>query len=131
MRACLEIGPLPSIKGTQPRVATLLEPRTPKSPPRKAAATKTETLIGGSDAQRFHFAVEVRAFEADGGGGLGHVPAIFLEFAEDEFAFVGAASFVQGAVRLLGAFYHAAEKFGREMMRLDADLWADDDQTFD
>lgn len=52
-------------------------------------------LIRGGDAEGFHFAVEVGAFEAEGGGGLGHVPAVFLELAEDEFAFVGTASFVQ------------------------------------
>jgi hypothetical protein len=38
-------------------------------------------LIRGGYAQGLHFAVEVGALEADGGGGLRHVPAIFLEFA--------------------------------------------------
>jgi len=40
-------------------------------------------LVWGGDAEGFHFAVEVGAFEADGGGGLGHVPAIFLEFPQN------------------------------------------------
>ena len=88
-------------------------------------------LVGGGDAEGFHFAVEVGAFQADGGGGLRHVPAIFLEFAQDKFAFVGAAGFVQRAVGLLRAFDDAAKKFGRQMVRLDADLRADDDQALD
>ena len=66
-------------------------------------------LVGGGDAERFHFAVEVGALQADGGGGLRHVPAIFLKFAQDKFAFVGAAGFVKRAVGLLGAFDDAAE----------------------
>ena len=88
-------------------------------------------LVGGGDAQGFHFAVEVGTFEADGVGGLRHVPAIFLKLTENEFAFVGAAGFVEGAVRLLGAFDYTAEKFRRKMMRLDANLRADDDQALD
>ena len=71
------------------------------------------------------------AFEADGCGGLGHVPTIFLEFPENKFTFVGAAGFVQGAVGLLSAFDHAAKKFWRKMVRLDTHLRADDDQTLD
>ena len=100
-------------------------------PKEKTGTTKIAGSVGGGDAEGFHFAVEVGAFEADGGGGLRHVPAVFLELAENEFAFVGASGFVQGAVGLLGAFHHAAEKFRREMMRLDANLRADDDQAFD
>ena len=100
-------------------------------PKEKTAPTKIAGSVWGGDAEGFHFAVEVGAFEADGGGGLRHVPAVFLELAENEFAFVGAAGFVQGAVGLLGAFDDAAEKFGRKMMRLDANLRADDDQALD
>src|SRR5437762_4649481 len=84
----------------------------------KKNPTSSGELVGGGDAEGFHFAVEVGAFEADGVGGLRHVPAIFLELAENEFAFVGAAGFVERAVRLLGAFDDTAEKFGRKMMRL-------------
>ena len=100
-------------------------------PKEMTATTKIAGSVGGGDAEGLHFAVEVGAFEADGGGGLRHVPAVFLEFAENEFAFVGASGFVQGAVGLLGAFDDAAEKFGRKMMRLDANLRADDDQALD
>src|SRR5215469_11473801 len=88
-------------------------------------------LVGCGDAQRFHFAVEVRAFEADGVGGLRHVPAVFLQLAQDELAFIGAACFVKRAVRLMRGFDDAAEKFRREMVGLDADLRADNDQALD
>ena len=91
----------------------------------------SKILVGGGDAEGFHFAVEVGAFEADGVGGLRHVPAIFLKLTEDEFAFVGAAGFVQRAIRLLCAFDHATKKFRRKMVWLDADLGANNDQTLD
>jgi len=71
----------------------------------------------------------MRAFEADGGGSLGHVPAILLELSEDEFALVGAAGFVERAVGLVSAFDHAAEKFGWKVVGLDAYLRTDDDQA--
>ncbi len=58
-------------------------------------ALKPGRSVGGGDAEGFHFAVEVGALEANGTGGLRHVPVIFLQFAEDEFALVGAAGFVQ------------------------------------
>ena len=44
----------------------------------KKNPTRSGELIGGGDAEGFHFAVEVGALEADGGGGLRHVPAVFL-----------------------------------------------------
>jgi len=34
--------------------------------------------LGGGDAEGFHFAVEVGAFEAESAGGAGHIPAIFF-----------------------------------------------------
>src|SRR5256885_843113 len=88
-------------------------------------------LVRGRDSQRFHFAVEMRAFEAQRAGGLRHVPAIFLELAQNKFAFVSAARFVQRAVRLMQAFGHAAEKFGRKVMRLNTRLRANNDETLD
>ena len=88
-------------------------------------------LVGGGYAQGLHLAVEVRAFQADSVGGLRHVPAVFLKFTQDKFAFVGAARFVEGAVGLVCGFDDAAEEFRREMVRLDAHLWADDDETLD
>src|SRR5439155_7049763 len=71
------------------------------------------------------------ALEADGGGGLGHVPAVFLQLAQNEFAFVGAARFVKRAVGLVRALHNAAEKFGRQVVRLDANLRTDDDEPLD
>ncbi len=71
------------------------------------------------------------AFQAEGAGGLGHVPAVFLKLAEYEFAFVGAAGFVQGGVGLLGAFGYAAEEFGWQVVRFDAGLRANNYQAFD
>src|SRR5690242_8080211 len=89
------------------------------------------SLIRRGDAERLHFAVEMGAFESQRAGGLRHVPAIFLELAQNKFAFVGAARFVQRAVRLMQAFGNAAEKFGRKVMRLDARLRANNDETLD
>src|SRR5258705_2872856 len=86
-------------------------------------------LIWRGDAERLHFAIEMRALEAEGAGGLRHVPAILLQLSQNKFAFVGAARFVKCAVRLMQAFRNAAEKFGRQMMRLDASLRADDDEA--
>ena len=71
------------------------------------------------------------AFESESGGCLRHVPAIFLQLAQDELAFVGAARLVQRGVGLLRTLGDSAEKLGGEMMRLDTCLWANDDQPFD
>src|SRR5579859_1847241 len=73
----------------------------------------------------------MRAFEPERAGGLRHVPAIFLQLAQDEFAFVGAARFLQRAVRLMQTFGDAAEKFRRKMMWFDARLRANDDEALD
>src|SRR6267142_2289923 len=86
-------------------------------------------LIWRGDAERLHFAIEMRALEAEGAGGLRHVPAILLQLSQNKFAFVGAARFVKCAVRLMQAFRNTAEKFGRQMMQLDASLRADDDEA--
>src|SRR6184192_1002363 len=88
-------------------------------------------LVRGRDSERLHFAVEMGAFEAQRAGGLRHIPAIFLELAQNKFAFVSAARFVQRAVRLMQAFGYAAEKFGRKVMRLDARLRANNDEALD
>ncbi len=52
-------------------------------------------LVGRGDPQRFHLAVEVAALEAERASRLRHVPTMLLQFAKDELAFVGAASFVE------------------------------------
>src|SRR5690349_14295825 len=88
-------------------------------------------LVRRRDAERLHFAVEMRTLEAEHARRLRHVPAIFLELAQNEFALVSAARFVQRSVRLMQAFRNATEKFGRKMVRLDARLRADDDETLD
>src|SRR5215470_9469076 len=71
------------------------------------------------------------ALKAESGGCLGHVPAMLLELAQNKFALVGAACFVQGRVRMVRAFSDAAEKFRRKVMWLNASLRTDDDQPFD
>ena len=52
-------------------------------------------LIRSGDAEGFHLAIQVAAFEAESRRGLGHVPAVFLELAQDELAFVSAAGFMK------------------------------------
>src|SRR5882724_11671104 len=89
------------------------------------------SLIRRRDSQRFHFAVEMRTLEAERARGLRHVPAVFLELAQNKFALVGASGFVQSSVWLMQTFRDAAKEFGREMVRLDARLRADDDETLD
>src|SRR5215813_2440784 len=73
----------------------------------------------------------MRALKAERACGLRHVPAIFLQLAQNEFTFIGAARFVQGAVWLMQAFRDAAEQFRRQMMRLDARLRADNYEPLD
>src|SRR6202030_2489634 len=90
-----------------------------------------QVLVGGSDSQRFHLAVEVAAFQAEGCCRLRHVPAVLLQFPQYKFPLVGAARFVQRRVRMVGAFRGAAKEFGREVMRLDARLRANDDEPLD
>src|SRR5258706_8662046 len=86
-------------------------------------------LVRRRDSERFHFAVEMRAFEAERAGCLRHVPAIFLELAQNKFAFVGAACLVQRAVWLMQTFRNAAKEFRRQMMGLDPRVRTDDDQS--
>src|ERR1700687_1764148 len=90
-----------------------------------------QVLVGGSDSQRLHLAVEVAAFQAKSRGRLGHVPAMLLQFPQYEFPLVGAACLMQRRVRMVRAFRGAAEEFGREVMRLDARLGANDDKPLD
>src|SRR5713226_4209642 len=71
------------------------------------------------------------ALEAQSRGRLRHVPAIFLQLAQNEFALVGAARFVQRGIRMLRALGHPAEQLWRQVVRLDACLRADDHQAFD
>ncbi len=53
-------------------------------------------LLAGADAEGFHFAVEVGAFEAEGLGGPGDVAHAAVEFFEDVVALVGFASLQEG-----------------------------------
>src|SRR5229473_1422556 len=87
-------------------------------------------LVWGGNPQRFHFAVEVAAFQAKSRGRLRHVPAVLLQFAQDEFALVGAACLMQRGVRMVGTLRSATEELGWQVVRLDVRLGADDDQTF-
>src|SRR3979411_1308692 len=95
---------------------------------RPEALPLREALSRGSNPKRLHFAVEVAAFQAESRGRLRHVPAVLLQFPEDEFPLIGAACFVQCRVRMVGTFRGAAEEFGREGMRLDARLRAHEKQ---
>ena len=62
---------------------------------REANPTIQHALIGSGDSERLHFAIEVAAFEAESRRRLRHVPAVLLQFPQNEFALVGAARFVQ------------------------------------
>ena len=53
-------------------------------------------LLADADAQGFHFAVEVAAFEAEEFGGVAYVVAGFFYFLEDVFALVSVAGLLQG-----------------------------------
>jgi hypothetical protein len=48
------------------------------------------------DAEGFHFAVEVGAFEAEGFGGAAYVAVSAIEFFQDVVALVGFAGGLQG-----------------------------------
>src|SRR6266849_1025781 len=88
-------------------------------------------LIRRGDAERFHFPVEVAALEAQSRCRLRHVPTVFLQFAQNKFALIGAARFVQSGIRVLGTLRHSTEDFGWQMVRLDARLRANNDQALD
>src|ERR1700674_909109 len=90
-----------------------------------------QVLVRSSDPQRLHLAVEVAALQAESRSRLRHVPAMLLQFPQYEFPLVGAAGFMQRRIRMVGTFRGAAEEFGREMMRLDARLGANDDEPLD
>jgi hypothetical protein len=70
-------------------------------------------LIRSRDSERFHFAVEVAAFEAEGGGRLSHIPAVLFELAKDELALIRTAGFVERRVGMVRAFGNTAKEFGR------------------
>ena len=53
-------------------------------------------LVVGGDAEGFHLAVEVGAFEAEGFGGAGDVAVAAVEFFEDVVALVGFAGLQEG-----------------------------------
>jgi len=55
----------------------------------------TTMLVRGGDSERLHFAIEVAAFQAESRRRLRHVPAMLLQFAQDEFALVGATRLMQ------------------------------------
>src|ERR1700704_4511700 len=98
---------------------------------RPEALPLREDLVRSRNSKRLHFAVEVAAFQAESRGRLRHVPAVLLQFPQDEFPLVGAACFVQCRVRMVGTFRGAAEEFGREVMRLDTRLRTHDNQPLD
>src|ERR1700719_909048 len=90
-----------------------------------------QVLVGGSDSQRFHLAVEVAAFQAEGCCRLRHVSAVLLQFPQYKFPPVGAARFMKGGVGTVGASGGAAKESGRDVMRLDALLRQNDDKPLD
>src|SRR5579864_6983613 len=71
------------------------------------------------------------ALQAQSRCSLRHVPAIFLEFAQNEFAFIRAARFVQRGIGMLRTLGDAAKQLRRKMVRFDARLWADNHQALD
>ena len=85
--------------------------------------------VRSGDPKRFHLAVEVAAFEAECGSRLRHVPAVFLQLSQNEFPFVGTARFVQRRIRMLGTLGGSAEEFGRQVMRFNARLRANDHEA--
>src|SRR6267143_1832101 len=87
-------------------------------------AIRSPGLIGRGNSERLHLAVKMAALEAKGGGRLRHIPAVLLKLAEDEFALVGAARFVQRGIKMLRTLGYAAEKLRRKVVRLDARLRA-------
>src|SRR5258708_10707220 len=94
-------------------------------------AVEDRPLVRRSDAERFHFAVQVAALEAQSRCRLRHVPAVLLQLAQNKFTLIGAARFVQRGIWVLGTLCHSAEDFGRQMVRLDARLRANNDQALD
>jgi len=58
--------------------------------------TDSCSLLPHADAERFHLAVEVAAFQAEQLGGTAHVVAGFIDSFEDELAFVGVAGLLEG-----------------------------------
>src|SRR5882762_11026308 len=96
-----------------------------------ASALSPWILLRSGDSQGFHFAVEVAAFQAQSSGCLRHVPTVLLQFAQNEFALVGAARFMQRGVRMVRAFGGATKELGRQMMRFNPCLGAHNHQPFD
>src|ERR1700694_1182332 len=82
--------------------------------------------IRRGDPQTLHLAVEMSALETERGSRLCHVPAIFLQFAQNELSLVGAARFMQRRVGMLRALCDAAEKLWGQVVRLYSRLRAND-----
>src|SRR6266852_4708848 len=59
------------------------------------------------------------------------VPAVILQLAQNKFTLIGAARFVQRGIWVLGTLRHSAKDLGRQMVRLDARLRANNDQALD
>ena len=57
---------------------------------------RLDELFLDADAEGFHFAVEVGAFEAEGFGGAADVAVALVELLQDVVALVGFAGFEQG-----------------------------------
>src|SRR5258706_12771754 len=62
-----------------------------------------QVLVGGSDPQRFQFALAVAAFESKSCSRLCRVPARVLQFPRHEFPPVGAPAVVPAGVGMIGA----------------------------
>src|SRR6266851_2245667 len=87
--------------------------------------------IRRGQCRRPHFGVGGAGPEAQSRCRLRHVPAVFLQLAQNKFALIGAARFVQSGIRVLRTLRHPAKDFGRQMVRLDARVRANNDQALD
>src|SRR5258708_17459139 len=63
-----------------------------------------DPLIRRGDAERFHFAVQVAALEAQSRRGLRLVPAVFMQLAQYKFELVRAPRLVPRGIRMLRAY---------------------------
>ena len=84
------------------------------------------SLLLDADAEGFHFAVEVAAFEAKGFGGAGDVAVALVELLEDEVALVGFAGFDEsgevfgaGALAVAVGFAGGLRSSGKEITFVD------------
>ena len=71
------------------------------------------------------------ALEAQSDRRSRHIPLIFAELAQNEFAFVGAARLVQRRIGPRGNCWKPSKELRREMQRLNFRMRAGDHQPFD